>query len=165
MSRNRPKSGSKKASSIGVCWPKRCHNWCGPCEQKMACRIIFNQRFRDYTGATWEQLQGYGWSQFVHPDDYERTLATRTHALRTGIPYEVAYRFREGQTGLYRWFLARAMPVRDDTGQIVKWFGTCTDIDDQKRTEKPYARARHASVPSSTPILSALFPARGKRRC
>jgi len=96
----------------------------------------FNQRFCDYTGATWEQLQGYGWSQFVHPDDYEHTLAVRRHALRTGVPYEVEYRFREGQTGLYRWFLARAMPVRDDSGQIVKWFGTATDIDEQKRTEE-----------------------------
>jgi PAS domain S-box-containing protein len=96
----------------------------------------FNRRFCDYTHATREQLYGYGWSQFLHPDDFERTLAAREHALRTGTPYEVEYRFREGQTGCYRWFLARAMPVRDDTGQIVKWFGTCTDIDEQKRTEE-----------------------------
>ncbi|GHO51782.1 hypothetical protein KSB_02570 [Ktedonobacter robiniae] len=96
----------------------------------------FNQRFRDYTHATFEQLYGYGWSQFLHPDDSERTLAARAHAFRTGTPYEVAYRFKEGQTGVYRWFLARAMPVRNDTGQIVKWFGTITDIDDQKRTEQ-----------------------------
>ncbi|EFH82933.1 PAS domain S-box protein [Ktedonobacter racemifer] len=96
----------------------------------------FNQRFRDYTHATWEQLYGYGWSQFLHPEDYERTLAERAHSFRRGTPYEVAYRFREGQTGCYRWFLARAMPVRDETGQILKWFGTCTDIDEQKRTEQ-----------------------------
>jgi PAS domain S-box-containing protein len=96
----------------------------------------FNRRFCDYTHATWEQLHGYGWSQFLHPDDSERTLAVREHALRMGIPYEVEYRFREGQTGCYRWFLARAMPVRDEAGQIVKWFGTCTDIDEQKRTEE-----------------------------
>ncbi|EFH88325.1 PAS domain S-box protein [Ktedonobacter racemifer] len=96
----------------------------------------FNQRFCDYTHATWEQLYGYGWSQFVHPEDYEHTLAARTHAFRTGTPHEVAYRFREGQTGRYRWFLARAMPVRDETGQIVKWFGTATDIDEQKRAEQ-----------------------------
>ncbi|HEX4713820.1 MAG TPA: PAS domain S-box protein, partial [Ktedonobacteraceae bacterium] len=96
----------------------------------------FNQRFCDYTHATCEQLYGYGWSQFVHPEDYERTLAARAHAFRTGTHYEVAYRFREGQTDRYRWFLARAMPVRDGTGQIIKWFGTCTDIDEQKQVEQ-----------------------------
>jgi PAS domain S-box-containing protein len=96
----------------------------------------FNRRFCDYTHATREQLYGYGWSQFLHPDDSERTLVARERALRTGIPYEVEYRFREGQTGRYRWFLARAMPIRDDAGQIVKWFGTCTDIDEQKRIEE-----------------------------
>jgi PAS domain S-box-containing protein len=96
----------------------------------------FNQRFCDYTQATPEQLEGYGWSHFLHPDDYEHTLAVRAHALRTGMPYEVEYRLREGRTGCYRWFLARAMPVRDEDGQIFKWFGTITDIDEQKRTEE-----------------------------
>ena len=96
----------------------------------------FNRRFCDYTHATWEQLYGYGWSQFLHPDDAERTLALREQSLRTGISYAVEHRFREGQTGCYRWFLARAMPVRDEAGQIVKWFGTSTDIDEQKRTEE-----------------------------
>jgi PAS domain S-box-containing protein len=95
-----------------------------------------NQRFCDYTHATPEQLQGYGWGQFLHPEDAERALAVRAHAFRTGIPYEVEYRLREGQTGCYRWFLVRGMPVRDDSGQIVRWFGTCTDIEEQKRTER-----------------------------
>ena len=97
---------------------------------------FFNQRFRDYTHASDEQLQGYGWSQFLHPDDAERALAAREHALRTGCPYEVEYRFREGQTGSYRWFLARGVPLRNASGQIVKWFGTSTDIEEQKRTEQ-----------------------------
>lgn len=64
-----------------------------------------NQRFCDYTHATLEHLQGYGWSQFLHLEDAERALAVRAHAFRTGIPYEVEYRLREGQTGRYRWFL------------------------------------------------------------
>ncbi|GHO60803.1 PAS domain-containing sensor histidine kinase [Ktedonobacter robiniae] len=102
----------------------------------------WNQRFCAYTHATREQLYGYGWSQFVHPEDYTRTLAVRERAFRTGVPYEVEHRFREGQTGRYRWFLARAMPVRDETGQIVKWFGTCTDIEDQKRTEQRLKESR-----------------------
>lgn len=94
-----------------------------------------NQRFCAYTHATLEQLQGYGWSQFLYPEDSGRALAVRADAFRRGIPYEVEYRLREGQTGDYRWFLVRGMPVRDETGQILRWFGTCTDIEDQKHTE------------------------------
>jgi PAS domain S-box-containing protein len=72
----------------------------------------------------------------VHPEDAERAVALRHQTLQTGGPFENEYRFRNGQTGGYRWFLARALPVRDETGQIVKWFGTSTDIDEQKRTEE-----------------------------
>jgi PAS domain S-box-containing protein len=95
-----------------------------------------NQRYCEYTHATFEQLQGYGWRQFLHPEDVERSLALRHHTLATGEPFECEHRLRNGQAGEYRWFLARAMPVRDETGQIVKWFGTCTDIEEQKRTEE-----------------------------
>jgi PAS domain S-box-containing protein len=95
-----------------------------------------NQRYCEYTHATFEQLQGYGWRQFVHPEDAERAVALRQQTLQTGEPFENEYRFRNGQTGGYRWFLARSIPVRDETGQIVKWFGTCTDIEDQKRIEE-----------------------------
>lgn len=112
----------------------------------------FNQRFRDYTHATWEQLKGYGWSQFLHPDDAERTLIERERAFRTGSPYEIEYRFREGQTGLYRWFLVRAMPIHNDAGQVVRWFGTCTDIDEQKRTEEALRQSQeriHALINSN----------------
>jgi PAS domain S-box-containing protein len=95
-----------------------------------------NQRCSDLTQTDAEQALGSGWSQFLHPDDSERTLALRQHAFATGEPFESEHRLKDGQTGAYRWFLARAMPVRDETGQIVKWFGTCTDIDEQKRTEE-----------------------------
>src|SRR5258708_7449186 len=98
--------------------------------------MYFNQRYYDYTGASPEQALGHGWSQFLHPDDAEQALALRRHLLATGEPYEIEYRLKDGQTGAYRWFLARAMPVRDDAGQIVKWFGTSTDIEDQKRIEQ-----------------------------
>nr|WP_244422371.1 PAS domain S-box protein [Ktedonobacter racemifer] len=93
----------------------------------------WNRQWYDYTGSSPEQALGDGWSQFLHPDEYQHTLMVWHQALETGEPYE---RLKEGQTGGYRWFLVRAMPVRDDTRQIVKWFGTCTDIDDQKRTEE-----------------------------
>jgi PAS domain S-box-containing protein len=95
-----------------------------------------NRRWRDYTAMISEQYQGDGWLQAIHSDDYQRTLTVWHHACASGEPFEIEYRFREGQTGDYRWFLGRAMPVRDETGQIIKWFGTCTDIEEQKRAEQ-----------------------------
>ena len=95
-----------------------------------------NQRYCAYTHAPFEQLQGYGWRQFLHPEEAEGVLAHRHQTLETGEPYESECRLRNGQTGAYRWFLNRGMPVRDETGQIVKWFGTNTDIEDQKRIEE-----------------------------
>src|SRR5260221_670799 len=95
-----------------------------------------NQRYCEYTHATFEQLQGHGWRQFLHPEEAEGVVALRHQTLQTGEPYESECRLRNGQTGAYRWFLARGVPVRDEAGQIVKWFATCTDIDEQKRTEE-----------------------------
>jgi len=97
-----------------------------------------NQRFHDYTESTLGHMQSDRWSHlpFIHPDDQESHRAIWQHALDTGAMYEHEERLRNGQTGEYRWFLTRGMPVRDNAGQIVKWFGTCTDIEDQKRTEE-----------------------------
>jgi PAS domain S-box-containing protein len=97
-----------------------------------------NQRWCDYTGLTVEQTQSdpSAYLQFIHPDDREGTLAHQQHAQDTGAMYEHEERLRNSQTGEYRWFLTRGVPVRDETGQIIKWFGTCTDIDEQKRTEE-----------------------------
>jgi PAS domain S-box-containing protein len=92
----------------------------------------YNQRWYEYTGTSPEQSQGEGWQGPFHPDDMPETLRRWRHSLRTGEPYETEYRCRR-HDGVYRWFLGRAQPVRDASGRIVKWFGTCTDIDDQKR--------------------------------
>src|SRR5260221_2360356 len=96
----------------------------------------WNHRWYDYSGSSPEQALGHGWSQFLHPEDYQHTLTVWHQALATGEPYEIEYRLRNGQTGAYRWFLTRGVPVRDETGQIVRWFGTGTDIEDQKRIEE-----------------------------
>lgn len=93
----------------------------------------FNQPWYDYTGTTPAQTEGEGWSELLHPEDVARTRARWGHSLGTGAPYETEYRFKRASDGAYRWFLARANPVRDEQGTIVRWFGTCTDIDDQKR--------------------------------
>jgi PAS domain S-box-containing protein len=94
----------------------------------------FNQRWYDYTGMTPEQSMGWGWVDALHPEDRGPTEARWRQATATGGPYETEYRFR-GADGSYRWFLARGLPLRDRDGRIVRWFGTCTDIDDQKRHE------------------------------
>ncbi|HTK06503.1 MAG TPA: PAS domain S-box protein [Ktedonobacteraceae bacterium] len=95
-----------------------------------------NQRWLDYTGATEEQLLGENWLQFVHPDDRQNLTTIWHNALRTGTPGEVEHRTRQGKTGEYRWFLARAVPLKNTQGQIIKWFGTVTDIHAQKQAEE-----------------------------
>ncbi|MGV0025896.1 PAS domain-containing protein [Phormidesmis priestleyi] len=92
----------------------------------------YNQRWYEYTGAVPEQTQGEGWSTVLHPDDVERTVQIWQESLRTGKFYNVEYRFRRAADGQYRWHIGRAFPLRDETGQVVKWFGSCTDIHDQK---------------------------------
>ena len=81
---------------------------------------------------------GWNWKNYLHPDDYDRTVAVWARCLATGAPYEIEYRFKEAATGTYRWFLGRALPLRHAEvdgvpGRIVRWFGTCTDIDEQRR--------------------------------
>jgi PAS domain S-box-containing protein len=94
--------------------------------------FYYNRRWYEYTGLSEEQSLGFGFANALHPDDRERTLAYWQRAWRDGESYEIEYRFRR-YDGAYRWFIGRANPVRDASGTIVEWVGTCTDIDDQKR--------------------------------
>ena len=100
----------------------------------------------------------YVWRQLVHPEDRERALAAQQHALATGEPYAFEYRLKDGHTGDYRWFLSRGVPSRDQTGQIVKWFGTCTDIDEQKRTEEALCQSqKRVSQLMNSSIIGIFF--------
>jgi PAS domain S-box-containing protein len=94
-----------------------------------------NQRWYQYTGSTLEQASGYGWMGTLHPDDRARTTEEWARALDRAESFEAEYRLRRAD-GAYRWHLVLAMPLRDGSGRIVKWFGTCTDIDDRKRAEQ-----------------------------
>ncbi|HEU4634073.1 MAG TPA: PAS domain-containing protein, partial [Flavisolibacter sp.] len=91
----------------------------------------YNQQFYDYTGLTYGETKGERWNQILYPDDKERTMKLWQHSLATGDPYEIEFRLRR-HDGEYHWFLGRAKPLRDETGAITKWFGTSTDIHDQK---------------------------------
>lgn len=98
--------------------------------------LYFNQRWFDYTGLSVEQFQSRERIRVLHPDDVVRCQLLWKEALATGQSFAVEYRIQSGQDGSYRWFLTRAHPIRDEHGEIIEWFGTCTDIDDQKRVEE-----------------------------
>jgi len=94
----------------------------------------FNRRWYEYTGTTFEQCEGERWAVFVHPDDVAEVQRCWAHSLQRGERYSVEYRFRR-HDGACRWFLAQAEPIRDEYGSVLRWFGTSTDIQDQKDTE------------------------------
>ena len=90
----------------------------------------FSQRWYDYTGLTPQNSLGLGWKLPFHPDDMAETSRKWAHSLATGDTYNTEYRCQR-YDGEWRWMLGRAMPLRDSkTGEILKWFGTCTDIQD-----------------------------------
>ncbi|HZH05626.1 MAG TPA: PAS domain S-box protein, partial [Lautropia sp.] len=95
----------------------------------------FNQRWYDYTGMPEGSTDGEEWNGMFHPDDQERAWGVWRHSLESGEPYQIEYRLRH-RSGQYRWVLGRARPVRDEAGRIVRWYGTCTDIDDLKLAQE-----------------------------
>lgn len=123
----------------------------------------FNARWYEFTGLTAEQSIGWGWSGPLHPDDVARAEARWKESTDTGRPYEIEYRFRR-HDGAYEWFLARAVPVRDEDGQVVRWLGTCTGIDQQVRTAQELHEARRfaESVLHSLPGHLAVLEADGR---
>src|SRR6266481_4584589 len=94
-----------------------------------------NKRFVEYTGSSGEQTAGSGWQALIHPDDLERHAGRWIEAVATGKPHESEVRSRRSD-GQYRWQLDRGVPLRDEDGTIVKWYGVTTDIEDRKRAEE-----------------------------
>lgn len=103
----------------------------------------YNQRWFDYSGTTLEEMQGWGWEKVHHPDHLQRVKETWQRALETGDVWEDTFPLR-GQDGQYRWFLSRAMPIRDPQAKIFRWFGTNTDITELREAE--HAQARLAAI-------------------
>jgi PAS domain S-box-containing protein len=94
-----------------------------------------NKRFVEYSGSSGEQMAGSGWKALIHPDDLERHADKWMEAVATGKPLENEVRSRRSD-GQYRWQLDRGVPLRDKDGNIVKWYGVTTDIEDRKRAEE-----------------------------
>jgi PAS domain S-box-containing protein len=94
---------------------------------------FYNRRWYEYTRLPKDNTD-QGWFSVLHPEDAENSDIRWKESLQTGMPYECEYRLRR-YDGKYRWFLSRALPLRNESGTIIKWFGTCTDIHEQKLLE------------------------------
>ncbi|MBE8990912.1 response regulator [Nostoc sp. LEGE 12450] len=94
---------------------------------------FFNQNWCEYTGLTLEQSLGSGWLAALHPDDIQNADEVWSNAVKNSTTYNNEYRFKRASDGSYRWQLARGLPLKDEQGIVVKWFGTCTDIHEQKQ--------------------------------
>jgi PAS domain S-box-containing protein len=99
-----------------------------------------SQSWLDYLGCSREEILGWGWTKTTHPEDLDRVLNNWQAALAVGEPLEIETRFRQAD-GKYRWFLGRTVPLRDEKGNIVKWYATVTDIEDRKRAEEKLQRS------------------------
>ncbi|WP_435015511.1 response regulator [Tundrisphaera sp. TA3] len=107
-----------------------------------------NGRWFEYSGSSHSDALGEAWSRSVHPEDRDRWLDRWAESIETGRLFECEYRLRRAD-GEYRWFLGRAELVREASGKLVKWFGTCTDIDDQKRNEQELKQAHDLAESAS----------------
>jgi PAS domain S-box-containing protein len=101
-----------------------------------------NSRFVDYSGMVPAETSGAGWRVAVHPDDLQKHEGKWRAAVASGAPHESEVRFRRAD-GAYRWHMDRGLPLRDDVGHIIKWYGVVTDIEDRKRVEEALRRSEH----------------------
>jgi PAS domain S-box-containing protein len=90
----------------------------------------YNQRWYDYSGTTLEDMKGLGWQKLHHPDHLERVIKSKQHSWNLGEIWEDTFPLK-GKDGQYRWFLSRAIPIKEANGKVVRWFGTNTDVTEQ----------------------------------
>jgi PAS domain S-box-containing protein len=105
------------------------------------CTFV-NKRWTEYTGLSAEQTSGAGWQRAIHPEDLVRHSEKWRISVATGQVFEDEARFRRAADGEYRWFLVRGVPLRDQHGKILRWYGTLTDIEDRKRAEQEREKLR-----------------------
>jgi PAS domain S-box-containing protein len=118
-------------------------------------RDFVNRHWQEYTGLSTEKSVGSGWEAAVHPDDLKRSAEKWRASVAGGAPFENEMRYRRAADGQYRWFLARAVPLRDARGKIVKWYGVSTDIEDRKRAEQLQAELAHINRVNTMGELTA----------
>ena len=101
-----------------------------------------NRRWTEYTGLSVEQSSGAGWQRAVHPEDLAQYSENWRISVATGQLFKNEARFHRVAVGDYRWFLVRGVPLRDQNGKIIRWYGTLTDIEDRKRAEEALQKSR-----------------------
>jgi len=104
--------------------------------------IFFNQQWLDDTGLTFEELKDWGWEKAMHPDDLEPTINNWKHSVATGDIFDMECRIQNKEGG-FRWYLSRAVPIKDETGNILMWVGSSTDIHDLKEAKR---KAEEATI-------------------
>ena len=95
----------------------------------------YNKRWHDYAGTTLEDMQGWGWQKVHHPEHVDRVVQRIRQSFENGTPWDDTFPLR-GKDGTYRWFLSRALPIRNEAGEVVRWFGTNTDVTEQIKAEQ-----------------------------
>lgn len=118
----------------------------------------FNQRWYEYTGTSLDEMQGWGWQSVHDPEELPTVLKHWRDSIETGVPFDMVYSLR-GADGLFRPFLTRVMPFRDEVGNIIHWFGTSTDISAQKQAEEEVRKSRDLleSFIANAPAGLAMF--------
>jgi PAS domain S-box-containing protein len=106
---------------------------------------FLSQSWMEYSGQTREEAMGWGWAGALHPDDADRVLANWRAGLVSGEPVEMEFRCRRAD-GTHRWFLNRNLPLRNDEGKVVKWYGILFDIDTLKKTESALQMREHELI-------------------
>ena len=118
--------------------------------------VYFNQHWVDYTGLTLAESYGHGWNIPFHPEEQQRAWDAWQEAVKTGGTYALESRLRRAD-GVYRWWLIRGVPLRNPRGDILKWFGTCTDIDDLKCAEAALRTSRATLDAALASMTDAVF--------
>jgi PAS domain S-box-containing protein len=113
----------------------------------------YNKRWFDYTGTTLDEVQGSGWRTVIHPDHADRVAEKISRCFATGEDWEDTFPLR-ARDGSYRWFLSRALPIRDESGKVVRWFGTNTDITQHLEEAERNAQLATIVATSADAIIS-----------
>jgi len=108
-----------------IVWKTRPDGW----------NTYFNRQWMDFTGLTLEESMGYGWNSPFHPEDQQRAAALWEQSTSSGVPFEIEYRLRRAD-GTYHWMLGRATPLLDAAGNVVTWYGSCTNIEELKQAQE-----------------------------